>query len=300
MNPNNPAPITPLTSINRLDAAASGPPRALRNRLAETFAALRARRSPALVAYLTGGDPDVATSFALAEEIARAGADVLEIGVPFSDPLADGPTIQAAAGRALAAGATVERLFEGLREFRQRCETPVVLFTYLNPVYIYGFEAFHAAAASAGADGVLLLDLPPDEAERNQEMADTHGLDAIRLIAPTTPEARMAEICATASGFIYYVSREGVTGEQQALADTIGERVGLLQQHTALPICVGFGISSPEQAAEVGRLADGVVVGSAIVRRVAEWSGQADVVQRVGDFVRPLAEAVHAIQRPPR
>lgn len=275
----------------------SNPASSTVSRLASTFAGLRARQSPALVAYLTGGDPDVATSFALAEEIAAAGADILEIGVPFSDPLADGPTIQAAASRALAAGATVEGLLAGLREFRQRCQTPVVLFTYLNPVYVYGFEAFHAAAAAAGADGVLLLDLPPDEAARNQELAGSHGLDAIRLIAPTTPEARMAEICATASGFIYYVSREGVTGEQQALADSIAERVGLLRQHTDLPVCVGFGISTPEQAAEVAGLADGAVVGSAIVRRVAEFAQEQDVVRRVGDFVRPLAAAVHAVQR---
>ena len=239
----------------------------------------------------------MSASFALAEELAAAGADILEIGVPFSDPLADGPTIQAAANRALEAGATVERLLDGLRDFRQRCHIPVVLFTYLNPVYVYGFEAFHKDAAAAGADGILLLDLPPDEAARNQELACTHGLDAIRLIAPTTPERRMAEICATASGFVYYVSREGVTGEQQTLADSIADRVALLRTYTDLPICVGFGISTPDQAAEVASLADGAVVGSAIVRRIAEHAGASDLTKRVGDFVRPIAEAVHAVQR---
>jgi tryptophan synthase alpha chain len=268
-------------------------------RIDSTFARLRANGQAGLVSYLTGGDPDLPTSFSLCSGLVEAGTDILEIGVPFSDPLADGPTIQAAAGRALAAGANLPLLLEHLAEWRKSHPDPaVVLFTYLNPVYMFGFEKFHEAAATAGADGVLFLDLPPDEARRNEELAKAHGLQPIRLIAPTTPEERIREICATAGGFIYYVSREGVTGEQQTLSGSIEERVELIRKHTDLPICVGFGISTPAQATEVAQQADGVVVGSAIVRRIAENAGQPDLVPRLVDFVRPLADAVHGAQAP--
>jgi len=265
-------------------------------RIEETFARLAESKQAALVAYITAGDPDLPRSFAVARAAVAAGADVLELGVPFSDPLADGPTIQAAASRALAAGATLPKLLEHLREFRRQCDVPVVLFTYLNPVYVYGFEQFHADAAAAGADGILILDLPPDEARRNAELARAHGLRSIRLIAPTTPPARVAEICRTAEGFIYYVSREGVTGEQQDLSSSIAERVQLIRSHTSLPVCVGFGISTPEQAAAVAEESDGAVIGSAIVRRIAEFGNDPDLATRVENFIRPLAAAVHRIK----
>jgi tryptophan synthase alpha chain len=264
------------------------------SRIDAAFARLRSARQSALVSYLTGGDPDLPTSFSLCTGLVEAGTDILEIGVPFSDPLADGPTIQAAAGRALAAGTTLPKLLEQLRLWRRTHPDPaVVLFTYLNPVYVFGFEQFHEAAAAAGADGVLFLDLPPDEARRNEELSRAHGLQPIRLIAPTTPEERIREICAHAGGFIYYVSREGVTGEQRTLSDSIEERVEIIRRHTELPICVGFGISTPEQASQVASQADGAVVGSAIVRRIAEHAQAPDLVDRVKDFVRPLADAVH-------
>ncbi len=262
------------------------------NRIDTCFARLKTEGRRGLVAFLTAGDPNLATTVDLVLALECAGVSVIELGVPFSDPLADGATIQAAAGRALAAGATLPGVLDAVRAIRAHSEIPLVLFTYLNPVYTYGFARFHADAAAAGADGVLILDLPPDEAATSGEWGATAGLRSIRLIAPTTPPERMARIAAAAEGFIYYVSREGVTGEQTALADSIGSQVAEIRRHTALPIAVGFGISNPEQAAEVARHADAVVVGSAIVRRIGEHGAAPDLAARIEAFVRPLAEAV--------
>jgi tryptophan synthase alpha chain len=248
-----------------------------------------------MIAYITGGDPSLAASAKIALAMEKAGVDLLELGIPFSDPLADGATIQAAAGRALAAGASVPGILELVREIRKTSQIPIVLFAYLNPVYIYGFEKFQQDAAAAGADGLLLLDLPPQEAARNAELSSTHGLQSIRLIAPTTPPQRLKEITDAAEGFIYYVSREGVTGEQSSLSTDIAERVAAIRALTKVPVAVGFGISNPEQAATVAGLADGVVVGSAIVRRIAEIGDTPDLPEKVADFVRPIAEAVHGI-----
>lgn len=270
----------------------------MQNRIDSTFTRLQKNHQRAFVAYLTGGDPDLETSFQIAGILAQAGVDILEIGVPFSDPLADGPTIQAAASRALSAGCTVGKLLDHLKKFRETNDIPIVLFTYLNPVYIYGFEKFHRDAAAAGADGVLILDLPPDEAARNRELADAHGLHAIRLIAPTSSEERIAKIATSASGFIYYVSREGVTGEQSELSETIGDQLEVIRRHSKLPIAVGFGISTPEQAGRVAELAEGVVVGSAIVRRIGTEEHPENLPESIAAFVRPLAEAVHAVRSP--
>jgi tryptophan synthase alpha chain len=263
------------------------------NRIDACFARLKNEGRSGFVAYLTGGDPSLAQTVELVLALERAGTDVVELGVPFSDPLADGATIQAAAGRALAAGATMPGVLECVRRIRERSQIPLVLFTYLNPVYTYGFDRFHADAAAAGADGVLLLDLPPDELGSDGEFSRTSGLRSIRLIAPTTPPERVATLAGAAEGFIYYVSREGVTGEQVALADSIGAQVTEIRKHTNLPIAVGFGISTPAQAAEVARDADAAVVGSAIVRRIAEYGAAADLPARIEAFVKPLADAAH-------
>ncbi|MEM9481831.1 MAG: tryptophan synthase subunit alpha, partial [Verrucomicrobiota bacterium] len=225
----------------------------------------------------------------------RAGADIIELGVPFSDPLADGIVNQMAAQRALDAWTKVENVLEMIREFRRESSTPIVLFTYLNPIYTYGFEKFHADASAAGADGILNLDLPPDEENENDELRGAAGLKHIRLIAPTTPDERIPDITASAEGFIYYVSRAGVTGEQKSLAEGIGEQVAKIKSSTDVPVVVGFGISSPEQAAEVARSADGVVVGSAIVKQVAEYGEAADLADRIEAFVKPLVDAVKAV-----
>jgi len=266
------------------------------NRIDQTFESLRADGKAAFVAYLCAGDPLPDATPRLVAALEAVGADIVELGIPFSDPLADGATNQAAASRALEAGTSVRAVFEMIRRIRSSSEIPLVLFTYLNPVYVYGFEKFHAAAAEAGADGVLILDLPPDEAERNAELQGAFGLKAIRLIAPTTPEERIEKICKAADGFIYYVSREGVTGEQTSLSDTIAEQVALIKRHTRLPVVVGFGISSPEQAASVAAQADGVVVGSAIVRRVEEAGEAEKAAASIQEFVGPLVAAVHAAQ----
>ena len=254
------------------------------NRIDRKFADLKANGKAAFVAYVCAGDPDLERSL----EILRA----LELGVPLSDPMADGVVNQMAAHRALEAGATFPKVLDLVRDFRSGSEVPLVLFTYLNPIYTYGFEKFHQDAAAAGADGVLLLDLPPDESSRNEELHELPALRHIRLIAPTTPQDRLPVLARSSEGFIYYVSREGVTGAQTSLAAGISDNVAAIKAHTDLPVAVGFGISTPEQAAEVARSADGVVVGSAIVRRVEDNATSPEVASDVEAFVRPLVEAV--------
>lgn len=264
------------------------------NRIDQKFAALRSAGKKGFVAYITAGDPSLEATEALVPALEAAGVDILELGVPFSDPLADGVVNQMAAQRALDAGTTIATLFESIRRIRAKSEIPLVLFTYLNPLYVHGFDKFHEEAAAAGVDGVLILDLPPEEIAANHELVDKHRMKSIRLIAPTTPPERMARIAASAEGFIYYVSREGVTGEQTKLSDSIAAQVAAIKKHTDLPVAVGFGISNPDQAAEVARNSDAVVVGSAIVRRIAEHGPAADLPEKIGAFVRPMAEAAHA------
>ena len=263
------------------------------NRIDTLFQRLRSEKRPAMIAYITGGDPTLAASAKIALAMEQAGVDLLELGIPFSDPLADGATIQAAAGRALAAGASVAGILDLIREIRKSSAIPIVLFAYLNPVYVYGFDRFQRDAAEAGADGLLLLDLPPSEASQNEELASSSGLKTIRLIAPTTPPERLTEITKSAEGFIYYVSREGVTGEQASLATDLAERVAAIRALTDVPVAVGFGISNPDQASTVAGLADGVVVGSAIVRKIGEIGDVPELPSKVADFVRPIAAAVH-------
>ncbi len=258
----------------------------MENRIDQCFAALRSKDEKAFIAFICAGDPDLARTVELALALEKAGTDILEIGVPFSDPLADGAVNQLAAQRALAAGATVSGVLDCVRQIRARAEIPVVLYTYLNPIFQFGFERFHHEAAKAGVDGLLILDLPPEE---DQPLDGPHH---IRLVAPTTPPERIERICARAAGFIYYVSREGVTGVQSTVASTMADRVAEIRRHTTLPIAVGFGISTPEQAREVGKVADGVVVGSAIVQKISENAGEADLAARIEDFVTPLVTGV--------
>jgi tryptophan synthase alpha chain len=264
-------------------------------RISRRFEELAAQRMSGFIAYITAGDPSPDASLDVAHALESAGVDILELGIPFSDPLADGPTIQAASNRGLAAGMTVSGTLKLVRRFRANSELPLVLFTYLNPIYAYGFGHFLADAASAGADGLLILDLPPDEAEQNSELVSPGGLDLIRLVAPTTPPERMAKIVATGQGFIYYVSREGVTGEQSRLSGNISAQVAEVRKHTSLPIAVGFGISTPEQAYAVSREADAVVVGSAIVRQIAENGNSPGLARHICEFVRPLVKASKSV-----
>jgi len=283
------------------------------NRIDECFQALGADNEKAFIAYICAGDPDIPRTVELAFALEKAGVDILELGIPFSDPLADGLVNQLAAQRALEAGATVQGVLHCVGQIRRRSQIPIVLYTYLNPIFQFGFEQFHREADHAGVDGLLILDLPPEEISRavaaplsrdvpptaterrgysmNLEMPNDGPLH-IRLIAPTTPPDRIQQICARAAGFIYYVSREGVTGVQSDVASSLGERVGEIRRQTKLPIAVGFGISTPEQAREVARVADAVVVGSAIVQKIEENAAHAHLSARIGEFVRPLVAAV--------
>jgi tryptophan synthase alpha chain len=265
------------------------------NRIDATFARLRSDRQAGFVAYVCAGDPSLDRSLEVVSALDRAGVDLVELGVPFSDPLADGIVNQMAAQRALDSGTTTQGVLELIRKIRERSEIPIVLFTYLNPVYAFGFERFHREAQAAGADGILLLDLPPDEAEQNGELTNAGGLKQIRLIAPTTPPERMRTIARGAEGFIYYVSREGVTGAQQTLSDNIASQVAIIKEATTTPVCVGFGISTPEQAAAVAKVADGVVVGSAIVREIEAAGASAEMPERVGALVKRLVSAVKGV-----
>ena len=261
------------------------------NRIDAAFAKLKDSGEKGFVAYICAGDPDFNRSKTVGLALAKAGATVLELGVPFSDPLADGVVNQMAAQRALNAGMTLSRVLDLAAEIRKESEIALVLFAYLNPIYRYGFERFLRDAELAGIDGLLLLDLPPDEAAFGKEFQHPSSLRRIQLIAPTTSPERFGAIAKAASGFIYYVSREGVTGEQTTLSDSIGSQVEEIRKHTDLPIVVGFGISTAEQSAAVAKSADAVVVGSAIVKRVAEYADSPELVNEITRFVRPLIEA---------
>ncbi len=235
------------------------------DRLAHAFASARAQQRAAFVAYLCAGDPDFDTSVAACRAVIAAGTDVLELGVPFSDPLADGLTNQLAAQRALASGMTTARVLELVRQVRATTEVPIVFYTYYNLVFANGVDESVRAARAAGVDGMLVLDLPPEESAEFAAACARHGMKTVMIVAPTTPDARLPRICAATTGFIYYVSREGVTGERAEMAGGIPEAVARIKAHTPLPVAVGFGISTPAQVRSVGGAADGVVVGSALV-----------------------------------
>jgi len=266
------------------------------NRIVQVFDQLRSGGSTAFVAYVTGGDPDMPRSLEIVQALERAGVDIIELGVPFSDPLADGVVNQMAAQRALDAGASLAGILDLVRDIRRTgSQTPIVLFTYLNPVYVYGFPRFHHDAAAAGVDGVLFLDLPPDETQWNPELKESSELCHIRLIAPTTPDERIQAIAQTSEGFIYYVCRAGVTGAKSDLADNIAGQVAKIKQHSTLPVAVGFGISTPEQARSVAAVADGVVVGSAIVSCVEKNADQKNLAKEVEALVKALVDAVKSV-----
>jgi tryptophan synthase alpha chain len=243
------------------------------SRIAQAFQRTKEKNRAAFVAYLCAGDPDFDTSLAVCRTVIESGVDVLELGVPFSDPLADGLTNQLAAQRALASGMTASRVFELVRRIREFSEVPIVFYTYYNLVFSNGIEAYVKAAKAAGVDGLLTLDLPPEEADEVAAACRSHGVDTVFIIAPTTPAARIAKITAVTTGFIYYVSREGVTGVRDQVAANVPEAVAAIKRSTPLPVAVGFGISTRAQVAQVAAVADGVVVGSVLVNRIRDNLG---------------------------
>ena len=243
------------------------------SRLQTTFARARAENRAAFVAYVCAGDPDFETSVAVCRALLENGVDVLELGVPFSDPLADGLTNQLAAQRALESGMTAARVFELVRRVREFSEAPIVFYTYYNLVFANGVDAYVRAAKEAGVDGILTLDLPPEEAGEMTAACRAHGVDTVFIVAPTTPDARIPTIAAATTGFIYYVSREGVTGVRGRVAGNIPEAVARIRARAQVPMVVGFGIGTREQVAQIAATADGVVVGSALVNCIRDGLG---------------------------
>ncbi|MDN6877015.1 tryptophan synthase subunit alpha [Pseudomonas citronellolis] len=263
------------------------------SRLQTRFAELKQQNRAALVTFITAGDPGYSTSLDILKGLPEAGADVIELGMPFTDPMADGPAIQLANIRALGNGQNLAKTLKMVREFRAGNDsTPLVLMGYFNPIHYYGVERFIADAKEAGVDGLIIVDLPPEHNEDLCQPAQAAGLDFIRLTTPTTDDKRLPTVLAGSSGFVYYVSVAGVTGAGAATLEHVEQAVARLRRHTDLPVAIGFGIRTPEHAASVARLADGVVVGSALVDKIANAGSSADAVQGVLGLCRELAEGV--------
>lgn len=273
------------------------------SRIASRFAALRAEGRGALIPFLEAFDPDRETAMAILRGMPAAGADLIEIGVPFTDPMADGPTIQKAGQRGLKAGATLAGALGMVREFRAGdTATPVILMGYFNPIFSYGAARFCADAAAAGVDGLIVVDIPPEEAEEIEPEARKNGLDLIRLVAPTTDEARLPKVLGATSGFVYYVSITGITGTRSASAEDLAAAIPRLRRHTDLPIAIGFGVRTPAQAAAAVQVADAAVVASALIELLVQNLDEAGrakpgAAEAVLGRVRELAEAVRAARK---
>jgi len=270
-------------------------------RIDKTFAALKREGRAGLVTFITAGDPDYDTSLAMLKGLPAAGADIIELGMPFSDPMADGPAIQHASQRALRAGQTMKKTLSMVREFRKEDQaTPIVLMGYYNPIYVYPVDGFVRDASEAGADGLIIVDLPPEEDEELRPAAVAAGLNLIRLATPTTDAKRLPAVLANTSGFVYYVSIAGITGTAAPDVTSVGAHVERIKAHTDLPIAIGFGVKSPEQVHDLARIAEGVVVGSALVAAIAE---SLDADGRATDETKPrllgLVEHLSAALRQP-
>jgi len=261
-------------------------------RIGKKFEALRAKNEKALIVYLTAGDPSLHVTKKLILELENAGVDILEIGVPFSDPTADGPVIQAASQRALKTGTTLKSVLKMVAEIRQTSQIPILLFGYFNPIFAYGVEEFAEDAREAGVDGVLVVDLPPEEAQELRIHSDPAGLDFISLVAPTTGKDRLKTILQRATGFLYYISITGVTGTAAPKIDDIAREVSKIRKLTRMPIAVGFGISNAAQAKEIGAVADGIVIGSAVVKLIDENRNNGKLVRIVSDYAKEIKEAL--------
>lgn len=259
--------------------------------ISKVFEKLKNRNEKAFIPFITAGDPDAQTTDNLLKCLVDNGADIIELGVPFSDPMADGPTIQAASQRALNNEFSIEKILDHVRKMRAYSEVPVILFGYYNPFLQYGIERLCTDAKTAGVDAFLIVDLPPEEATEIKTAANKNALDMIFLLAPTSTDERLKLITENASGFIYFVSVTGVTGARDCLDSTLGNYISRVKQYTNLPVGIGFGISRPEQVREVGTYSDAVIVGSAIIKLIEENRGKTDMILTVGNFVRELKNA---------
>jgi len=262
------------------------------NRIDRKFSELKEKGKKAFIVYITAGDPDIATTKKLVSEFESRGVDIVEIGIPFSDPIADGLTIQAASYRALKRGISVKEILKSVSQIRRTVELPICFMTYYNPVLAYGPEKFIKDAKSAGADGIIVPDLPYEESQELSEICKKELFSLILLAAPTSTEHRIREIAKLSTGFIYYVSTTGVTGSGASVASDIAHKVKEIKKVSAKPVCVGFGVSSPEQAKAIARTADGVIVGSAVIKNIEKNSGKKDAVSQAGSFVASFSKAI--------
>lgn len=262
------------------------------NRIATRFQELIRNNTAAFIPFITAGDPTLSIGEDIVVALADSGADIIEYGVPFSDPVGDGPVIQAASLRALSQGVTMRSVLTSIERIRKRTQIPLLIFTYYNPVFVYGENAFARNAVDAGADGVLCVDLPPDDAHNYREALREHNLDPVFLAAPTSSESRLKLIGDASGTFVYYISRLGVTGERSSLIENLDRSVRRVREITQKPVAVGFGISTPDQARAVGNIAEGVVIGSAIVRLIGETTEPNDTVLRVKHYATTMAQAI--------
>lgn len=267
------------------------------NRIDEKFSVLRSRGETALIPFVTAGDPDVDTTLLILRALERSGADLIELGVPFSDPMADGPTIQRASERALKSGTTLPMILEMIREFRRRSETPVILFGYYNPFFRYGLARLTREVKASGVDGILCVDLPPEESGELKRWTSVQALDIIFLLAPTSDARRIKLVTEKGEGFVYYVSVTGVTGARKRFEDHLQAQVGRIRRMTRLPVGVGFGVSTPRQAAWIASFADGVVVGSALIEVMERTKRKRDKARRAAGFVARLKRAMNQVAR---
>ncbi len=264
------------------------------NRIDQKFKDLKARKKAAFIPFITAGDPNLQTTEQLALSFEGAGADILELGVPFSDPIADGPTIQASSQRALKNKVNLEQILALVERLRAKSQMPIALMTYYNPVLHFGLEKFCRFAKAAGVDGLIVPDLPPEEAEDLICLAKAQDLSMVFFAAPTTPKSRLSLIIKAASGFIYYVSLTGVTGARSDLPPEVIKNVQRIKQLTDKPVCVGFGISTPQQVKDIGAVADGVIVASAIINKMQEHAGSKDLISAISNYVQSLSSSVIA------
>ncbi|CAG1065410.1 tryptophan synthase alpha chain [uncultured bacterium] len=262
-----------------------------KNRITGLFERLKGQKKKGFIAFVTAGDPDIVTSKKIIKELERSGADMIELGIPFSDPMADGPTIQASYERAVKGGVHLTDVLKLVSEVRKESQVPLVLFGYYNPIFNYGLKKFAKDAAAAGADGVLIVDLPPEESDELKSELDKNGVDLIFLLTPTSDEKRMRLVASKASGFIYFVSVTGVTGARASVSADVHKYVKRVRKYTDLPLGVGFGISTPQQAKEVCKSADAAVVGSAIVNVIARNKGPR-LIKELGSFVSGIKRGI--------